>query len=783
MSTTSVTSGETSTGLDVSGGDTLFVYSGGTVIDTTVNSGGYAVISLGGNASGTILSGGSQTVYYGGTTTGTIVSSGGFEVVSNGGTTSATTVSSGGFDVVSYGGDTEDAVLSVGGVELVMVGAYADGTIVSGGTLIALPRSIVTNTDNDGTVISTGVVTYQSNLGGSLSASTVAADTTLVTGAVQFVLLGGTAMGTVVSSGGIEYVYSGGKTRGAIVSSGGFFTVSNGGVARDTTVSAGGSEVVSYGGSTTDDAVGSSGFEVVSNGGVALDITIDSGGLEEVNLGTTKATTVDSGGTEEVFAGTASSTTVSAGGLEEVLYGATVGTTVSSGGTEEVLYGNATGTIISSGGYEVVSNGGKTAGTILSAGGLLELLYGSVASGSIDFSGAGGTLQIDAAAAVPATTTVISGFTTGDVIDFDFVTYSVTDSYSVSGDIVTVSAGGGTHKLAIQGAVAGKFKLEAAPGNSSLELAVCYLRGTRILTPTGEVAVETLAIGDRVMTRFQAIQRVKWIGRQSYAAQFVKTNRDQIPVCIQAHALGDHQPARDLHVSPGHSLLIGNTLVLAKALVNGITITQDHVPDRIDYFQIEFETHDCVVAEGTWAESYADVEGQRARFHNAAEFEDLYPDYRPPEELCPCAPRPERGPKLDAALRSAVARASVGLTPGTLIGSIDNVIAPWKVEGWAQDCAHPELPVLLEILLSDRVIGAVLACDYRADLQTAGLGQGRCAFYFTSPVKILPSLAPSVVVRRALDGASLAMSAACAATIAAKPPGAASGAGTLSMVA
>jgi hypothetical protein len=64
-----------------------------------------------------------------------------------------------------------------------------------------------------------------------------------------------------------------------------------------------------------------------------------------------------------------------------------------------------------------------------------------------------------------------------------------------------------------------------------------------------------------------------------------------------------------------------------------VTITQDETPGTIHYFQIELEAHDCVIAEGSWSETYADCVGQRSHFHNAAEFEERYPDYRPPEEL------------------------------------------------------------------------------------------------------------------------------------------------------
>jgi hypothetical protein len=85
----------------------------------------------------------------------------------------------------------------------------------------------------------------------------------------------------------------------------------------------------------------------------------------------------------------------------------------------------------------------------------------------------------------------------------------------------------------------------------------------------------------------------------------------------------------------------------------------------------------------------------------------------------------------------------------------------WKVEGWAHDVDYPELPVLLEVLLGDRVIGTVLACDYRWDLAKAGLGQGRSGFSFSSPTRIRPEALDTLIVRRAADRAEILMTDDC----------------------
>jgi hypothetical protein len=196
--------------------------------------------------------------------------------------------------------------------------------------------------------------------------------------------------------------------------------------------------------------------------------------------------------------------------------------------------------------------------------------------------------------------------------------------------------------------------------------------------------------------------------------------------------------------------LLDDTLVLASRLVNGVTVTQARPKADVHYVQIELSGHDCVVAEGAWAETFADAPGLRAQFHNAAEFYAMYPDAPPAEALRLCAPRPERGAKLAAALMPVVERA--GVAPGRLEGWLEYA-ADWKITGWARDLAHPDLPVPLEILTGDHVIGTVLACDFRADLARAG--KGRCAFRFVPPKRLTAAVLASLVIRRAADQAEL----------------------------
>jgi hypothetical protein len=162
----------------------------------------------------------------------------------------------------------------------------------------------------------------------------------------------------------------------------------------------------------------------------------------------------------------------------------------------------------------------------------------------------------------------------------------------------------------------------------------CYCRGTRILTADGEMAVEELAIGDRVVTISGAARPIKWIGRRAFDGRFIAGNLAVLPIRVMAGAIADGVPARDLWVSPGHALAIDGVLVQAEHLINGATIAQPETADEVEYFHIELEAHDIIFADGAPAETYVECDN-RGQFHNAGEFAALYPeDRRPGWQYC-----------------------------------------------------------------------------------------------------------------------------------------------------
>jgi hypothetical protein len=162
---------------------------------------------------------------------------------------------------------------------------------------------------------------------------------------------------------------------------------------------------------------------------------------------------------------------------------------------------------------------------------------------------------------------------------------------------------------------------------------MCFAKGTLIATPKGEVAVETLQIGDPVVTDGGVVP-VKWIGRQTVSTRFAAAER-LMPVRFSAGSLGDGLPHIDLTVTADHGMLVDGVICHAGALVNGTTITRVPLSEMgatFTVYHIETEGHEIILANGAPAETFIDNVSRKV-FDNFAEFEALYGDVPEMEEL------------------------------------------------------------------------------------------------------------------------------------------------------
>jgi hypothetical protein len=146
------------------------------------------------------------------------------------------------------------------------------------------------------------------------------------------------------------------------------------------------------------------------------------------------------------------------------------------------------------------------------------------------------------------------------------------------------------------------------------EVTPCFTPGTLIATPRGEVPVEELRAGDRVMTRDNGIRQICWTGHKTLGRADLALNPRLRPVMIRQGSLGSGLPERDMMVSPNHRILIANdrtapcfneheVLVEAKHLVAGRSVHEVNGAG-MTYIHFMFDHHEVVLSNGAWTESF-----------------------------------------------------------------------------------------------------------------------------------------------------------------------------------
>ncbi len=185
---------------------------------------------------------------------------------------------------------------------------------------------------------------------------------------------------------------------------------------------------------------------------------------------------------------------------------------------------------------------------------------------------------------------------------------------------------------------------------------MCFAAGTRIACEPGEIAVEDLRAGDRVVLADGGISTIVWIGRRRIDCRPHPEPERVLPIRIAPGAFGESEPTRPLFLSPEHAVFIDGVLIPIRLLANGRGIRQVEC-DSVTYYHIELEHHALLLADGLPAESFLDVAG-RSWFDNGDSTERRGAE-RPEVawECRACAPLVLTGEKLDAARRRLAARA------------------------------------------------------------------------------------------------------------------------------
>ncbi|MGB1236331.1 MAG: Hint domain-containing protein, partial [Planktomarina sp.] len=167
---------------------------------------------------------------------------------------------------------------------------------------------------------------------------------------------------------------------------------------------------------------------------------------------------------------------------------------------------------------------------------------------------------------------------------------------------------------------------------------MCFTPGTMIKTRKGEVDVAKLRVGDKVLTRDNGFQAVRWVGAKTLDQDVLAAKEELRPVRISKGALGDNLPERDMLVSPQHRMLVGNAatelwfgseevLVAAKHLtcLAGVEVVG---PEEVTYIHVMFDAHEIICGDGSWTESFQPGDQSLGSLDSEARSElfELFPE-------------------------------------------------------------------------------------------------------------------------------------------------------------
>ncbi|MEL7212159.1 MAG: Hint domain-containing protein [Pseudomonadota bacterium] len=168
----------------------------------------------------------------------------------------------------------------------------------------------------------------------------------------------------------------------------------------------------------------------------------------------------------------------------------------------------------------------------------------------------------------------------------------------------------------------------------------CFTLGTTIATPKGERLVEELKVGDKIITRDNGLQEIRWLGAKTMDWKALSGNPHLKPILIRAGSLGNDLPERDMLVSPNHRVLVSNdktalyfeereVLAAAKHLVNNNGV---HEVDTMGttYIHFMFDQHEVVLSNGAWTESFQPGDYTLKGIGNAQRNEifELFPELK-----------------------------------------------------------------------------------------------------------------------------------------------------------
>ncbi len=371
-----------------------------------------------------------------------------------------------------------------------------------------------------------------------------------------------------------------------------------GGTGADT-IDAGVDDDVIEGGDGDDTLIGNEGNDTIfgGTGNDTINGDLPSGQANALNIADVDGDLVTDNGQDTIFGGDGNDT-INGGDDADTLFGGTGDDVLDGGIDDDVVFGGAGNDVITGGQGADALSGGADADTFIGGNGGDAVDGGSEGDDN-------DTLDL-----------------TGSAVDF--ITFTSADRED---GVVTFQDGTTMTFAEIENVIP------------------CFTPGTTIATPRGEVLVEELKAGDRVITRDNGIQEIRWVGVKDVSGTKLVGSPHLRPVMIKAGALGYGLPERDMLVSPNHRVLVANdrtqlyfeeneVLASAKHLVgsDGI-VTMDMM--KVSYIHFMFDRHEVVLSNGAWTESFQPGDYSLKGIGNAQRTEilELFPELQTNEGL------------------------------------------------------------------------------------------------------------------------------------------------------
>lgn len=336
---------------------------------------------------------------------------------------------------------------------------------------------------------------------------------------------------------------------------------------------------------------------------------------------------IDGGDGDDTLIGGQGNDTILGGDGDDYIEGGLQKDTIDGGAGNDTILGGNGADVIDGGDGDDLIDGGTGKDTDLSGGAGNDTIFGATGSDTID--GGDGDDLIDLGhggedvASGGADQDTFTNLGAGDTIDgggagVDFDTLDLVGSAPPNGSLKVTLTNPDSNGNGFDGFVT-YFDQDGNEAGTltftEIENVIpCFTPGTRIATPTGERRVEDLEVGDRVITRDNGIQEIRWVGRREMTGVELDAAPHLRPVLIRQGALGKGLPERDMLVSPQHRVLMSGekpmlyfdeseVLVAAKHLtaMEGIDVVD---VSETTYIHVMFDQHEVILSDGTWTESF-----------------------------------------------------------------------------------------------------------------------------------------------------------------------------------